>query len=134
MFNAIDYPDQNLLSFKLAGKLTKADYASVVPTLDAKVKRWDKVNVYVEIGDLDAVTLPALWEEIKQDAKHFNDFNRAAVVSDDSVLLKAAAAVIGAVTPAEVKYFTSSQKAEALRWALGENPINAQTKQVYQSA
>lgn len=134
MFNAVDYPDQNLLSFKLAGKLTKEDYANVVPALDAKVQRFGKVNVYLEIGDLDAVTLPALWVEIKEDVKHFDDFNRAAVVSDNSVLLTAASAVIGTITPAEVKHFTSDQKAEALRWALGEDPTKLETKQVYQSA
>ena len=133
MFNAVDYPDQNLLSFTLAGKLTKEDYASVVPTLDAKVQRFGKVNVYLEIGDLDAITLPALWKEIKEDVQHFNDFNRAAVVSGDSTLLQAAAAITDTVTPAEVKHFTADQKAEALRWALGADPTKLETKQFYQS-
>lgn len=133
MFNAVDYPDQNLLSFKLAGKLTKEDYASVIPTLDAKVQRFSKVNVYIEVGDLDSITLPALWVEIKQDAKHFDDFNRAAVVSDDSTLLKAASSIIDTVTPAEVKHFTSAQKAEALSWALGADPTKLETKQIYSS-
>lgn len=133
MFNAVDYPAQNLLSFTIAGQLTKADYAGVVPTLDAKVKRWGKVNVYLEIGEMDAVTLPALWEEIKQDAQHFNDFNRAAIVSDASLLLKAAAAVTSTFTPAEVKHFTNDQKAEALRWALGADPSHEATASIYQS-
>ncbi|RZJ56900.1 MAG: STAS/SEC14 domain-containing protein [Hymenobacter sp.] len=133
MFTAVDYPSQNLLSFTIAGHLTKEDYAGVVPTLEAKVKRWGKVNVYLEIGEMDAVTLPALWEEIKQDAQHFNDFNRAAIVSDGSLLLKAAAAVTSTFTPAEVKHFTADQKAEALRWALGADPTQEQTTQIYQS-
>lgn len=134
MFNAIDYPDQNLLSFTIAGKLTKEDYASVVPILNAKVERFGKVNVYLEVASLDAVTLPAFWEEIKLDAQHFDDFNRAAVVSDDSTLLKAATTITNTVTPAEVKHFTSDQKVEALRWALGADPTKLATKQVYQSA
>ncbi|AMR26450.1 hypothetical protein A0257_04575 [Hymenobacter psoromatis] len=134
MFNAVDYPDQNLLSFTIAGKLTKADYASVVPILNAKVQRFGKVNVYLEVASLDAVTLPALWEEVKLDAKHFSDFNRAAVVSDDSTLLSAASSVMNTITPAEVKHFPTDQKAEALRWALGADPAKLATKQVYQSA
>lgn len=133
MFNATDYPDQNLLRFTLAGKLTKADYEAIIPTLEEKVKRWGKVNVYLEVGDLDALTLPALWEEIKQDVKHFNDFNRAAVVSDSSALLQAAAAVTSTITPAEVKHFPTAQKAEALRWALGADPGDDVTKQIYAS-
>ncbi len=122
MFKATDYPDQNLLSFTMAGQLTKADYAAVVPTLTEKVRRWGKVNVYLEIGDMNAITPTALWEEFKQDIKHFNDFNRAAVVSDDSLLLKAAAALTSTFTPAEVKHFPTAEKAEALRWALGSAP------------
>ena len=133
MFNAVDYPAQNLLSFTIAGQLTKADYAGVEPTLAAKVKRWGKVNVYLEIGEMDAITLPALWEEIKQDAKHFTDFNRAAIVSDGSLLLKAAAAVTSTFTPAEVKHFTADQKAEALRWALGADPTHEEMVSVYKS-
>lgn len=122
MFKAVDYPDQNLLSFTIAGQLSKADYAAVVPILTEKVQRWGKVNVYLEIGAMDAVTLPALWEEFKQDIKHFGDFNRAAVVSDDSLLLKAAAALTSTLTPAEVKHFAQAEKAAALRWALGSEP------------
>jgi len=134
MFNVIDYPNQNLLSLTIAGHLTKEDYASVEPTLKEKVKRYGKVNVYLEVGEMDDATLPALWEEIKQDAKHFNDFNRAAIVSNDNALLKAAASVTDTLTPAEVKHFTKDQKAEALRWALGADPSQEETKQVYQSA
>jgi len=37
MVTAIDYPDQSLLSFAIAGTLSKAGYATVVPALDAKV-------------------------------------------------------------------------------------------------
>ncbi|RZK34098.1 MAG: STAS/SEC14 domain-containing protein [Hymenobacter sp.] len=134
MFTVIDYPDQNLLSFTIAGTLTKEDYNSVVPILSAKVQHFGKVNVYLEIGEMDAVTLPALWEEVKQDAKHFADFNRTAVVSADSLLLKAAAAVAGTVTPAEVKHFAPDQKAEALQWAFGADPTQLASKQVYQTA
>ena len=133
MFKAVDYPDQTLLSFTIADKLTKADYEAVVPTLNAKVQRWGKVNVYLEIGNLDMVTLPALWEEFKQDIKHFNDFNRAAVVSDNNLLLKAAAAVTTTITPAEVKHFSLEERADALRWALGADPGADVAKQVYAS-
>ena len=133
MFKAVDYPDQNLLSFTIAGTLTKADYAAVVPILEEKVKRWSKVNVYLEVGEMDAMTLSALWEELKQDVKHFNDFNRAAIVDNGSALLKATALVTTALTPAEVRYFPVAQKTEALRWALGADPSADQTAQVYSS-
>lgn len=134
MFTAVDYPDQNLLSFTMAGKLTKADYEAVVPALEAKVQRWNKVNVYLEVSDLDGMTLPALWEELRQDVKHFTHFNRAAIVSDNNTLLKAAASVATTVSPAEVKHFSTGQRAEALRWVRGgEANSDAATTQIYSS-
>ncbi|MGI4833460.1 MAG: STAS/SEC14 domain-containing protein [Janthinobacterium lividum] len=133
MFTAIDYPNQNLLKLAIAGKLTKADYEGVVPILNAKVAQFGKVNVCLEIGGLDAMTLPAIWKEAKQDIKHFNDFNRAAVVSDNSLLLQAASAVVGSITPAQVKHFDAGQKAEALQWALGADPASLASQQVYQT-
>jgi len=82
---------------------------------------------------MDAMTLPAMWEEFRQDIKHFSDFNRAAVVSDNSTLLKAASALTNTLTPAEVKHFSMAEKAEALRWALGADPGSDVTKQIYSS-
>ena len=131
MFTAVDYPDQNLLKFTIANELTKADYASVAPILAAKVQRWGKVNVYLEINELEAITLPALWQEIKLDFQHFTDFSRTAVVSDESFLLQAASAVADFVVPGETKHFTLDQKTEALAWTLGADPAQLTTKQLY---
>ena len=133
MFLASDYPDQNLLTLIVAGTLTKADYDGVVPTLEQKVARWGKINVYLEVRSLDFITLPALWQDIKQDVKHYNDFNRVAVASDDNTIIKAIAAVSTLVTPAQVRHFPLTQKAEAENWALGEAAEPSQAKQIYAS-
>ncbi|GGF21972.1 STAS/SEC14 domain-containing protein [Hymenobacter cavernae] len=133
MFQASDYPDQNLLTLIVAGTLTKADYNGVVPTLEQKVARWGKINVYLEVRSLDFMTLPALWQDIRQDVKHYNDFNRVAVASDDNTLIKALAAASNLLAPMQVRHFPLAQKEEAVRWALGEEPSLAQAKQIYTS-
>lgn len=74
MFNAVDYPNQNLLSLTIAGHLTREDYAGIEPTLNEKVKRYGKVNVYLEIGGMDAVTLPALWKRNQAGCQAFPIF------------------------------------------------------------
>jgi len=133
MFQASDYPDQNLLTLTMVGTLTKTDYDNVVPTLEQKVARWGKINVYLEVRSLDAVTLPALWQDIKQDVKHYNDFNRVAVASDDNTLIKGLAAVSNMVAPIQVRHFPLAQKEEALQWALGEAVDTTLAKQFYAS-
>ncbi|WP_324678052.1 STAS/SEC14 domain-containing protein [Hymenobacter sp. GOD-10R] len=133
MFQASDYPDQNLLTLTIAGTLTKADYDGVVPTLEQKVARYGKINVYLEVRSLDMITLPALWQDIKQDVKHYNDFNRVAVASDDNTLIKGLAAASNLLAPIQVRHFPLAQKEEAVQWALGEELGSAQAKQIYAS-
>jgi len=134
MFRAVDYPDENLLALYIGGTLTKADYQGVVPTLEKKVQQYGKVNVYLEYQGVEDVTLKALWEELKQDVKHLTDFNRAAVVSADTTLVKAGAAIGSAVTATDIKHFNPDEKAVALQWVRGENAVAApRTVDVYSS-
>jgi len=119
MFHASDNPEQNLLTLFVDGTLTKADYDAAVPTLEQKIARWGKINVYLEVRSLDMMTLPALWQDIKQDVKHYNDFKRVAVASDNNTLIQGLAAASNLLAPMQVRHFPLAQKEEAILWALG---------------
>ena len=132
MFRAVDYPDENLMALYIGGTVTKADYEAIVPNLNQKVAKYDKLNVYLEYQGIEDITLKALWEELKQDVQHFTDFNRAAVVSADNALIKAGAAIGSAVTPATIKHFTPDQKQQAMQWVRGDQAVpNPRTTEVY---
>ncbi|MBO3271027.1 STAS/SEC14 domain-containing protein [Hymenobacter defluvii] len=134
MFRAVDYPDENLLALYIGGMLTKADYQGVVPTLEKKVQQYGKVNAYLEYQGIEDVTLKALWEELKEDVKHFTSFNRVAVVSNDNTLVKAGAALSSVITPSDVKHFNPDEKTVALQWVRGENAVaSPRTVDVYSS-
>lgn len=134
MFRAVNYPDENLVALYMGGTLTKADYKAIVPTLNQKVAHYGKLNVYLEYQGVDDVTLKALWEELKQDVKHFTDFNRAAVVSADNALVKAGAAIGSAISPTEIKHFTPNEKQQALQWARGADAVaDPHTSEFYSS-
>ncbi|WP_022824137.1 STAS/SEC14 domain-containing protein [Hymenobacter norwichensis] len=117
MFDTTNYPEQNLLALTISGALTKEHYDTIVPLLDEKIARWGKINLYLDVRSFDYITATALWEDIKLDVRHWRDFNRVAVTSDDSNLLKAAAALATLVSPAEVRHFPLEQKEHALHWA-----------------
>ena len=117
MIRLNDHPAENLLSVYAEGTISQADYEQFKPALEAKTAHYPQVNLLVEIGHLDFVTLAALWEEIKVDVKHWTDFGRLAIVSDDSKLLTGIAALAGTLTPAEVQHFGPEQRAEAEQWA-----------------
>jgi len=121
MFDTVDYPGRNLLVLNISGDLTKEHYDEVLPLLEKKIARWGKINLYLDVRSFSHVTASALWEDIKLDVKHWRDFNRVAVTSDDSNLLKAAAALATLVSPAEVRHFDLERKEEAMLWAAGED-------------
>lgn len=117
MFDTIDYPEQNLLTLTISGTLTKEHYDAIVPLLDEKIARWGKINLYLDVRSFNYITAAALWKDIKLDVRHWRDFNRIAITSDDSNLLKAATALATLVSPAEIHHYTLEQKEEALHWA-----------------
>ena len=127
MFRALDHPDQNLLTLTVDGPVSKTDYEQAVPILEQKIARYGKVNACVEVRSFDSISLRALWEDLKQDVKHYNDFNRVAVLSADNSLIKSAVAFAGSVTPATFRHFPLEQLAVAEAWARGQDAAAANT-------
>lgn len=74
--------DGKLLEVQLSGKLVKKDYALFVPTVERLAKEHGKIRMLVEMHDFHGWTTGALWEDIKFDAKHFNDIERIAIVGE----------------------------------------------------
>jgi hypothetical protein len=131
MFDTINYPEQNLLSLTISGTLEKEHYNAIIPMLEEKIARWGRINLYLDVRSFNYITATALWEDIKMDVKHWRDFNRVAITSDDSNLLKAATALATMVSPAEVHHFPLEQKEQALHWAAtGETETSHSTAQL----
>ncbi|OON69311.1 STAS/SEC14 domain-containing protein [Hymenobacter sp. CRA2] len=125
MLRALDHPDQNLLTLTLDGAVSKADYDQVVPLLEQKIARYGKANVCVEVRGFDGISLRALWEDIKQDVKHYTHFHRVAVLSADNALIKSAVGFAGGLVPATFRHFPLEQLAVAEAWARGEESAAA---------
>jgi hypothetical protein len=121
MLRALAHPDQNLLTLTLDGAVSRADYEQVVPVLEQKIARYGKVNACLEVRRFDGLSLQALWQDLKQDVKHYRDFNRVAVVSADNTLIKSAVALAGGLVPASFRHFPLEQLAVAEAWARGED-------------
>lgn len=64
--------------------------------------------------------MPALWEDVKFDVKHFNDIERLAIVGE-SAWEKWMAAFCKPFTTAKIRYFPAEQLAEARAWIVASN-------------
>lgn len=115
MLEILEESKGDLAAVRVSGKVDKHDYDVMLPLLEEKIKQYNKIRVYAELKDIDMYSAKALWEEIKYDVKHATNFSRVAVVGDDKWLDWVALAA-SPFTSAEVKSFTTTQRAEAITW------------------
>ena len=112
----IVHPEQgNLLKVTITGKLQGEDYDAFAPAVERLIEREEKIRVLVILRDFDGWSAGALWEDIKFDAKHFNDIERVAIVGDEK-WEKGMAAFCKPFTTANVKYFDITDTAAAESW------------------
>ena len=104
-----------LLEVQLTGKLEKEDYTHFVPTVEKLVKEHGKIRMLVTLLDFHGWTAGALWEDIKFDAKHFNDIERLALVGEKR-WEKDMAIFCKPFTTAKIRYFDFLAESEARTW------------------
>jgi hypothetical protein len=101
----------------LSGKLTKQDYESFGPRVEAQVAQHGKLRILVHMKDFHGWTLGGLWEDLKFDWKHFSDIERLALVGE-SRWEAGMATFCKPFTRATVRYFNSDKAEEAHQWTL----------------
>ncbi|MGK7389747.1 MAG: STAS/SEC14 domain-containing protein [Candidatus Cyclobacteriaceae bacterium M2_1C_046] len=117
MFTIISEPDSNTIALRISAAVTKEDYELTLPRLRDKIKTQGKINLYCEIDQIASITPGAVWEDIKFDVKHLNDFKRVGVVGSKA-RHEWMTNFGGFFTSADVKYFDESDKAKAMDWVV----------------
>jgi hypothetical protein len=103
------------LEVHITGKITAADYDQFLPNVERLVKQYGKIRMLVEMHDFHGWTAGALWQDIKFDARHFNDIERIAMVGETkwqhgmSVFCKP-------FTAAKLRYYDRTAIDEARAW------------------
>jgi hypothetical protein len=121
MFKYLKEHAGDVAAVKLVGQAGRADYESLIPELEEKIRRFGKINLYWEM-EFDGWQPLAAWQDLKFDLKHVNDFRRVALVGDRK-WEEWLARVIRPFTPAEVRYYDLSQREEALAWVTGKAEV-----------
>jgi len=106
------------LEVEVQGKLVESDYELFVPMTEQRIGRFGKVNLLVLMREFDGWSAAALWDDVKFDAKHFNDIDRLAVVGDQR-WEEGMTKFCRPFTTAAIKFFEPSDLAEARRWVAG---------------
>ena len=104
-----------LMEVDLHGKLSREDYEKFVPETERLIAEYGKIRMLITMHDFHGWDAGALWEDVKWNARHFNEIERLAVVGE-MTWHKWMTGFCRPFTTAKVRYFTHDQLADARAW------------------
>ena len=113
---------ENVLAFVCSGRVTKADYDSVlIPSVIDALRSQNKVRLYYETaGDFAGIDPGAIWEDFRVGIEHLSRWERVAVVTDVE-WIKQTVHLFGFLMPAAVRSFAASEADSAREWIAATN-------------
>lgn len=117
MFKILDITKDNLIAFKVKGKIEKSDYDVLQALLEKTEREFETRKLYVEIESIEGIEPAALWEDVKAYFRHFKDLDKIAFVSPDKYL-GSLAKISQPFVAGEVKVFSKENIVEARKWIM----------------
>jgi hypothetical protein len=109
----------SILEVKVTGKFEKEDYQTFGRQVEDLIRSQGKIRVLFLMEEFHGWSIGGLWEDLKFDAKHFNDIERLALVGDRK-WEKGMAEFCKPFTTAKVHYFDMEQMSDAKAWIVEE--------------
>lgn len=107
-------PNNNVVEITVEGKITAADFKSLMAKADADFEKYGKLRVLEDIRNFEGIDPMALWTAFQQ-IRRIYDVTHAAIVVD-AKWLRAIAEAISGIYPFEMKVFERSLIEEAKFW------------------
>lgn len=115
MIEIITREVDDTLAIRMSGKITGDDYDLIIPLLEEKIRKFERVNMYCEIEDVEGVDPAAFWRDLKFDLQHLNDFERVAMVGNKK-WIEWMTNFAKPFTSAKIKFFDNDEKKNAMTW------------------
>ena len=124
MIEKLQPEKENVIAFRLTGKLHDEDYKAFVPEVEALIAREGKIRLLLQLDHFQGWDLPAAWDDITFGIKHFRDLERIAVVGDpgwEKWMIK----LSKPFSEAKIRFFPADEMIAAWDWLLGEESQSA---------
>lgn len=115
MHQILDETRGDLIAVRITEKLDSADFASLIPMLEARIKEHGKIRLYWETEDFEGWTAEGFAADLGFDIDHAEDFSRIAMVGETK-WEKALSKLMSPFTRAEVRFFDIADRDSALSW------------------
>jgi len=108
---------EGTLGFKISGDVTGGDYDSVLtPAIDKAIEKFDRIRLLAQVGpNFEGYSLDAIWDDTKLGLRHWNGFDRVAVVTDVGWIQMGVKAM-AFMMPCPVQLFALGELDDAKRW------------------
>jgi hypothetical protein len=114
--HTINPPVDNVLWVKVSGKLSKEEYADLVPSWEAMMARYGKLRLLFQMEPGFTGWEPvAAWDDFKFSLSHRNEIERVAMVGDkkwQETVTKLGSLLVNS----KVRYFEEAELHEAQKW------------------
>lgn len=121
MFQWMPESAGELVSLKVVGRLTDADYFDTLPKLIAVAEREGRLRLVADLSDFDGVEWQLAYEQSAFGKPHWNKIKRIALVGTQHWAVLAAR-IAADLAPADVRIFEAAKYAAALDWARSDVP------------
>lgn len=115
MIEVLPKSEDNVIAFRMSGKLHHDDYEMFVPEVEAAIAAKGPVRMYAEFEDFHGWDAKAAWDDFKFGVEHSRDMERIAMVGDKK-WEEWMAKICKPFTSAKVKYFDASERDAAWEW------------------
>jgi hypothetical protein len=107
---------EDFITMRAAGKLTGTDYDAAVPEIENLLELHGKpLRMMIRLEEFRGWDLGALWDDLRFDVKHHDDFGRVAVVGD-SKWQEWGAKLSNPFFGSEIRYFDWNDMDSARAW------------------
>ena len=113
-----------LMIITAAGKLSRDDLASFSAEFERATREQKNLPLLIDARTLKGYELGALWDDIKFDLAHRDDFGAMAVVGDER-WKEWGTKFSKPFFKAKLRHFTSNQITEAEAWLRTQRPMRA---------
>lgn len=121
MIEPIPLPVDNVIGFRIDGKINSEDVSRIADVIEARLERHPKLRVYAEVERFSGMSVEAFLKDITFSLRHFRHFEREAIVSDAAWLKKLADIGDRMFPSIEVRHFSVSEKDKALEWIIDQS-------------
>jgi hypothetical protein len=115
MFEILPESRGRRIYVRAEGRLTDADYKALLPELEAAIRDHGPIRLHVDMTAFEGWSPRAAWDDLVFGLKHWNDFERLALIGDkrwEDIAAKA----VDALTKGEARRFPATERAAARAW------------------